>query len=238
MLFALLLWQFAAMRIDSRILLVTPAAVLRRMASIWRVDNFINSIGFTLGHICAGFLLGLLLGILAAALARRFKLAETLFWPFMLTIKSVPVASFIVICLIWLSAKNLSIFISFLIVLPIVYSNVLTGLKSRDEKMAEAARVFRVPPGRRLRYITLPELRPFLESACVSALGLAWKAGVAAEIIGTPDGSIGKQLYYAKIYLDTDDLLCWTVIIVIVSVIFEKLFMALFRLFFRRLERG
>ena len=64
------------------------------------------------------------------------------------------------------------------------------------------------------------------------------QGGVAAEIIGTPDGSIGKQLYYAKIYLDTDDLLCWTVIIVIISVAFEKLFMLLLRRFYRRLERA
>ena len=47
--------------------------------------------------------------------------------------------------------------------------------------------------------------------------------GVAAEIIGMPKGSVGQMLYMSKIYLDTDDLLAWTVIIVVLSVIFEKL---------------
>ena len=163
---------------------------------------------------------------------------ETLLWPFLVTIKTVPVASFVVICLIWLSAENLSVFISFLIVLPVVYGNVLEGLKSEDKLMLEIGTVFKMPPLRKVLYIHLPQLKPFLMSACATALGMAWKAGVAAEIIGTPDGSIGKQLFYSKIYLDTDDLLCWTVIIVIVSVLFEKLFMLGLRALYVRLERG
>ena len=149
-----------------------------------------------------------------------------------------PVASFVVICLIWLSAQNLSVFISFLIVLPVVYGNMLEGIKSEDKKMLEVGRVFGMPFLKRVLYIHMPQLKPFILSACMTSLGMSWKAGVAAEIIGTPDGSIGKQLYYAKIYLDTDDLLCWTVIIVIISVAFEKLFMLLLRRFYRRLERA
>jgi NitT/TauT family transport system permease protein len=98
------------------------------------------------------------------------------------------------------------------------------------------AAVFRMPGLRRLKYVYLPELKPFIMSACSTALGMSWKAGVAAEIIGTPDGSIGKQLYYAKVWVDTDDLLCWTVIIVICSVAFEKLFMAMVKGMYRRLE--
>ena len=104
--------------------------------------------------------------------------------------------------------------------------------------MLEVAEVFRMPMLRRILYIHMPQLKPFILSACATALGMSWKAGIAAEIIGTPDGSIGKQLYYAKIYLDTDDLLCWTVIIVIVSVAFEKLFMLALRAAYRRLERS
>ena len=156
----------------------------------------------------------------------------------MITVKTVPVASFVVICLIWLSAQNLSVFISFLIVLPVVYGNVLEGIKSEDRKMIEVGRVFNMPLLKRILYIHMPQLKPFMLSACATSLGMSWKAGVAAEIIGTPDGSIGKQLYYAKIYLDTDDLLCWTVIIVIISVVFEKLFMLLVRRSYARLERA
>jgi NitT/TauT family transport system permease protein len=224
-LLALLIWQIAAMKIHQKILLVTPVAVLTRLLTIWQVQGFASSIWFTFYHIAGGFLLGSTLGILLAALAAKSPAVETLLWPWMVTIRSVPVASFVVICLIWLSARNLSVFISFLIVLPVIYQNVLTGLRAADQNMEEMAQVFRMPWYRKLRYITIPQLAPYLLSACSVTTGMAWKAGVAAEIIGTPDGSIGKMLYLSKIYLDTDDLLAWTVIIVIISVSSEKLFM-------------
>ena len=236
--FALLVWQTAAVAVDQSILLVSPIDVALRMTTIWQVEGFASSIWFSFYHIAGGFLLALVSGILLAALSGRFKWVETALWPFMITVKTVPVASFVVICLIWLSAQNLSVFISFLIVLPVVYGNVLQGIKSEDGKMLEVAEVFRMPMLRRILYIHMPQLKPFILSACATALGMSWKAGIAAEIIGTPDGSIGKQLYYAKIYLDTDDLLCWTVIIVIVSVAFEKLFMLSLRAAYRRLERS
>lgn len=236
--FALLVWQTAAVAVDQSILLVSPIDVALRLTTIWQVEGFASSIWFSFYHIAGGFLLALVSGILLAALSGRFKWVETALWPFMITVKTVPVASFVVICLIWLSAQNLSVFISFLIVLPVVYGNVLQGIKSEDGKMLEVAEVFRMPMLRRILYIHMPQLKPFILSACATALGMSWKAGIAAEIIGTPDGSIGKQLYYAKIYLDTDDLLCWTVIIVIVSVAFEKLFMLALRAAYRRLERS
>lgn len=234
--FALLVWQTTAVAVDQSILLVSPVDVALRLTTIWQVEGFASSIWFSFYHIAGGFLLALVSGILLAALSGRFRWVETALWPFMITVKTVPVASFVVICLIWLSAQNLSVFISFLIVLPVVYGNVLQGIKSEDGKMLEVAEVFRMPVLRRILYIHMPQLKPFILSACATALGMSWKAGIAAEIIGTPDGSIGKQLYYAKIYLDTDDLLCWTVIIVIVSVAFEKLFMLALRAAYRRLE--
>ena len=114
----------------------------------------------------------------------------------------------------------------FLIIIPIIYQNVLEGLRAENREMQEVATVFQLPWRKRFRYIELPKIRPFLLSACRVTTGMAWKAGIAAEIIGVPNGSIGKMLYTAKIYLDTDDLLAWTVIIVVISVVAEKVFLA------------
>lgn len=225
-LLALTFWEIAALLIHQRILLVTPVAVARRLCTIWRVEGFARAIWFSFYHIAGGFLLGLILGCLLAYLAAKHPVVETLLWPWMATIKSVPVASFVVICLIWLSARNLSVFISFLIVIPIIYQNVLEGLRAENREMQEVATVFQLPWRKRFRYIELPKLRLFLLSACRVTTGMAWKAGIAAEIIGVPNGSIGKMLYTAKIYLDTDDLLAWTVIIVVISVVAEKVFLA------------
>lgn len=225
-LLALTFWEIAALLIHQRILLVTPVAVARRLCTIWRVEGFARVIWFSFYHIAGGFLLGLILGCLLAYLAAKHPVVETLLWPWMAMIKSVPVASFVVICLIWLSARNLSVFISFLIVIPIIYQNVLEGLRAENREMQEVATVFQLPWRKRFRYIELPKIRPFLLSACRVTTGMAWKAGIAAEIIGVPNGSIGKMLYTAKIYLDTDDLLAWTVIIVVISVVAEKVFLA------------
>lgn len=123
--FALLIWQTAAVAVDQSILLVSPIDVALRLTTIWQVEGFASSIWFSFYHIAGGFLLALVSGILLAALSGRFRWVETALWPFMITVKTVPVASFVVICLIWLSAQNLSVFISFLIVLPVVYGNVL-----------------------------------------------------------------------------------------------------------------
>ena len=155
----------------------------------------------------------------------------------MLAIKSIPVASFIILALILFSSRNLAVPISFLIVLPVLYSNVLGGIRAADSQLMEMARVFRIPVGRSIRYVYLPQVMPYFLSACGSALGLCWKSGIAAEVIGMPEGSIGEQLQQAKVYLDTPDLFAWTLVIVLVSLAFERAFLALLRRGARAMER-
>ena len=131
--------------------------------------------------------------------------------------------------------QDLSIFISFLMVLPLVWSNVHEGLCAQDRQLLEMARVFRVPWKRRVRMIYLPAVEPFLLAGCTTSLGMSWKAGVAAEVIGVVGGSLGERLYDAKIYLMTADLLAWTVVIVALSAGFEKLVLWLLRRILRRI---
>jgi len=236
-LLALVVWQLTAAALDSKVLLVSPLSVLLRLLTLWREPGFIDSIRFTMARIALGFMLGFVCGVALAALSGRFPVVENLIWPFMITIKTVPVASFIIIALIWLSSRNLSVFISFLMVVPVIYNNVLSGIRAGDRRLDQMAVVFRLPWYRKLIYIRLPQLRPYFFSACSTALGLSWKAGVAAEIIGIPEGSVGEKLYMSKIYLDTDDLFAWTVVIVVISFLFEKLVVSLFKLGYRRLEK-
>ena len=167
--------------------------------------------------------------LLLAVAAGRLRVLELLLWPYVTAIKSVPVASFIIICLIWMSTRQLAVFISFLMVFPVIYSNTLQGIKSADGALLEMARVYRVPFSRRLGYIYAPQVKPFLLSGCSVALGMSWKSGVAAEVIGVVGGSIGERLYEAKVYFQMTDLLAWTVVIVVCSVGFEKLVLWLLR---------
>ncbi|MBC5580429.1 ABC transporter permease subunit [Anaerofilum sp. BX8] len=236
-LLALLVWQAAAAALGSALLLVSPLRVLQRLSELALEPQFYAAVGFSFVRIVAGFLLGLCCGTLLAAAASRWHLAEVLLWPYMTVIKTTPVASFIILCLIWLDSSSLPVFISFLMVLPIVYANMLEGIRQTDPKLLEMAGLFRARAGRRLLYIYLPQLRPYLTTACSVALGLSWKAGIAAEVIGIPSGSIGERLYEAKVYLSSADLFAWTVVIIAVSIAFEKLFLWLLRVGYRRLER-
>lgn len=235
-LLALVIWQLAAEWIGNRLLLVGPIQVILRLAELIWETGFWQTIGFTFTRITAGFLLGLGLALVLAVLAAQFPLAGVLLRPYLAAVQTVPVASFIVIALLWLSGRKLSIFIAFLMVLPVLYANLLQGIRAADVQLLEMAKVFRMPILNRIRCIYAPTVRPYLLSACRSALGLCWKAGVAAEVIGVCTGSIGGMLYDAKIYLEITDLFAWTLVIVGLSVGFEFLFTWLLKVFFRILE--
>lgn len=232
--FWLAVWELTSLYIGQEILLVSPVSVLRRLAELATgagdpkaALDFWASITSSFIRIIGGFLLASLSGTLLAALSGAFRPIRDLFAPAMSTIKAIPVASFIILVLIWVPSRNLAIVISFLMVLPVVYTNVLNGIASTDRKLLEMAQVFRVPLSRRIRYIYLSQVLPFLRSGLSLSLGLCWKAGIAAEVIGIPKGSIGEKLYEAKVYLQTADLFSWTLVIVLISVTFEKCFLAL-----------
>ena len=188
---ALGVWQALAMAVGEQLLVPTPLSVAGRLGTIWQEAGFWDTVWFTFRKIVAGFLLGLGFGLGFGALAGRFPLFEILFRPWAVMIKSIPVASFIIICLIWMSSARLSIFISFLMVLPIIYTNVLQSIRSVDGQMLEAVRVFRLSWPKRVLYLWLPQLKPYLLSACGS-LGISWKAGIAAErSSASPPGPLG-----------------------------------------------
>ena len=221
--FWIVVWQIAAMWVDDPIFLASPLAALKRLGQLILETAFWQSILFSVGHILLGFVLSALLGVALAAMSYRFRVIRELLSPVVAAVKSIPVASFVILVLLWVSSRQLSIIISILIGFPIIYSNVLMGLDSTDPKLIEMAKVFRVPFLTQLRAIYLYEVLPFLRSGLSIAIGLCWKSGVAAEVIGVPKGSIGEKLYQSKIYLETADLFCWTLVIVCLSIACEKL---------------
>lgn len=232
---AVAVWQGASMLVHSAILLPSPLQVAVRLGALAATPGFWSTIGFSLLRIAGGFLLALITATVLAFAAGRFSLVEILLRPYVLAIKSVPVASFIILALIWLRSSQLSLFISFLMVFPVLYTNVLAGIRSADGQLLEMSQVFWVPWKCRVRMIYLPAVEPFLLAGSATALGMSWKAGVAAEVIGVVGGSLGERLYDAKIYLMTADLLAWTVVIVALSAGFEKLILWLLGRAFRRI---
>lgn len=231
-LFWICVWQLLALWVDNEILLVSPGDVFVRFLELLADMEFWQTVLYSMGRIAAGFLLGTLMGLFLAALSARIPFIEELVRPVMTLCKTVPVASFVVLLLIWWGAAYLAVAISFIIVFPNIYINTLEGIRSTDKELLEMATVFDMPVSNRFFYIYRPALRPFWDSGLKMSLGMCWKSGVAAEVIGTPQFSIGERLYFSKIQLDTAGVFAWTAVIILLSICFEKLVLWLVGRFF------
>lgn len=215
------IWQALSVRLGSGILLASPLRVAARLLEMvaspgtWRI--LLNSTVFVL----SGFLLSLLLAIPCAVLARRYTAFRRLMIPPVKVMRSVPVASFIILALVFVSSRHLSVLIAFTVSFPLFFTELISALDERDRQLEEFSRVFRLPLGERVWRIDFPQVLPKLATTCRTATGVCWKAGVAAEIIGIPKVSIGEQMHMAKLYLDTADLFAWTILILILSALFE-----------------
>ncbi len=232
-LFWILVWQLLTWCIGNRILLAGPMDTAKAWIMGVQDAEFLKTCFYSVGRIGLGLLLGGATGAMLGGLAYKFRTVRELLAPLMSFFKSVPVAAFVVLLLIWWGAKGLSVAIVFIVVLPIIYTNVVQGFMAADEKMLEMASVFRMPLWNRFFYIYRPALRPFMESGLGVAMGMSWKSGVAAEVIGTPALSIGEQMYMSKIYLDTAGLFAWTATVILLSFLFEKSGLYLWQVFCR-----
>ena len=224
------IWQVASYVIDNRIFLPSPLDTVKSLGALLIMKEFYISVFFSLGNIAKGFLLGVFFGTVLAVLASLTGFLETFLSLPMRVIKAVPVASFTILALFWVDSAELSVLISFFMVLPIIYTNVLTGIRETDRKLLEMAEVFRMSLGNRVRFLYVPSVLPYLFSASSVAIGLAWKSGIAAEVIGLTKASIGNYLYEAKIYLEMPTLFAWTCVIVFISILSEKLVLVLLRI--------
>ena len=218
-------WQAAAVAIGQEVFLVSPVQAIGTLVELLPQAEFWQRIGFSAGRILLGFGLGVLSSAVLAVAAEKWEWVDALLAPVMQLVKATPVASFIILALVWVSGRSLSILISFLMVLPVLYSAVRTGIESADVQLLEMAQVFRLSMAWRVKAIWLPAILPAFRQGCSVALGICWKSGVAAEVIGLPNGSIGDALYRAKITLSTGELFAWTFVIILLSAGFEKLFL-------------
>ena len=220
--FWLVVWQAVSMTVP-KLLFAGPAQTVQSLLSMVGDGGFWLSVAHSLGKIAGGFVLAFALGCVLAVLAYRCAFVRVMLEPAVQIMKSVPVACFVVVALIWIRSAWISVLTSFFVVFPAVYINLYEGLRSVDPKMLEMARLFRLPGGKKWRAVYLPAVMPYLLSACRVSVGMALKAGVAGEIIGLPRWSIGEQLYLSKLYLNTADLFAWSFVFIVLSMVLEKL---------------
>lgn len=219
-----LLWFLAARAVNKPLLVASPGETLRELLSLAGDPAFYQTVLRSLASILGGFFSAVAAGCLVACLSLKSTFLRAFFAVPLGVVKATPVASFIILALVWLKSSHLSLFISFLMVLPLVAGNVYQGLVETDGKLLEMGRTFGFGRVGLWRHVYLPSAMPYFLAACKTGLGMAWKAGVAAEVLGMVSGTIGRQLYDAKIYLETPKLFAWTAVVILLSVGMERLF--------------
>lgn len=227
----LIAWQVAAMLVGNEVLFAGPRETLKALARLLAEADFGRILLTSSLKLSIGFVLGLLAGGIFGCLGAKKKWINDVLSPFLSFMKSVPVAAFVVMLLVWWGSKWLSVAIVFIVVFPHIYMAFLEGINQTDTQMLEVAKVFEIPAFNKVFYLYRKALQPFLTNGLKLSLGLSWKSGVAAEVIGTPDYSIGEALYMAKTHLNTAEVFAWIIVILALSTLFEKVGLWLFERF-------
>ena len=219
--FWLLIWQAAAMIINDNFLIPTPLETLKALFVLGQTGQFYLAVLKSLLRIIIGYALGVTVGFLGGVIANKSPLFNDVTSPAIQVIKAVPVASFIILAFFWFKSDELPIFIAFLMVLPMVWSETLTALSSIDQKFIELARVYKLSPFKTFFKIKMPFITKTLLTTCLTALGFAWKSGIAAEIICRPQTALGTLLNDHKNYFDMPSVFALTVVVAALSIILE-----------------
>ncbi|MCH4207574.1 MAG: ABC transporter permease subunit [Solobacterium sp.] len=220
----LICWQIAASAVHNDILIPYPATVLMTFVSILTTASSYLYIFRTVTLVLEGFLLSLICALICSILSDSFPVFRRLFEPIQVILKTIPNVSYIIMALIWLGAEGAVSAVSFMILFPVFFANFQTAMDQEGAHQKDAACLYEETFWMKLRYKTLPQLYPSILQTGRTAASLGLKVGVMAEILGQVKQGIGKQLYLAKIFLDTSSLLAWTLVLILLSVLFDQLF--------------
>lgn len=225
--FWLLIWHIVSTTVNLQIVLPTPMSVLKKLIELATTEKFWTAICFSFIKIIAGIAIGIVLALVISVLTAKVKTFNAVFSVPLNVIKSTPVASFIIMALVWIKSAYIATFVTAIMVLPIVWANMHEGIISVNKKSIEVGKCYNFTLNKYLKYIYIPHLRPFFISSLTSAAGLGWKAGIAAEVIASPKDAIGAYLNDAKVYLETEEMFAWTVAIIVLSAVIQFLIKAL-----------
>ena len=219
--FWMVVWWGIALAVGLPKLLPGPLETAEALFRLAGTAVFWRSVGMTLLRVALGYALAVLAGMILAAGCWRFKGLDALLSPLRTVIKATPVSSFILLVWLWLKRAYVPVFISFLMVLPIIWTAVQEALGAVDGDLKEMADMYRFTRWKKLRYLYAPSVRPAFMAAALTGLGFAWKSGIAAEVIALTPDSVGKHLSDAKNYLEYPDMFAWTLAVILLSMALE-----------------
>ena len=217
----IIIWQIAYANIGISFIFPSPYQVVVELLRLLPQKKFIISVTGSMLRVILGYLIGIAASVAASFASHFFLPLKIFFSPFVKIVRATPVASFILICVLWMPSDAVPVFIAFLMVFPVVYENTLTGLSETPVELKEVASVYGFSRRQKLTLLYIPSVAPYFASACTTSLGLAWKAGISAEVLCVTRDSIGYYIYISKQYFETASLFAWTVAIIVLSVLLE-----------------
>lgn len=216
-------WEIAAKLINLSFILPGVEDTFLALISSFGDKGFISSVALSLLRVLSGFILGSVLSAALAVIAARVSIIKALVTPIMTVAKSAPVVAIIIILWLMVGGENVPIVISMLMVMPIIWQNMIDGYSAIDKGLSEICAVYNFGYGKKFRLLVFPTLLKFLFPGLITASGLAFKAGIAAEIICMTKSSIGREIYDAKYMLDGPKLFAWVIIVILLSYLIEQI---------------
>jgi NitT/TauT family transport system permease protein len=218
----IIIWHVAAVVVGKEILLPGPGLTGKSIFQIMGRESFWQHLSATLIRGIAGFSLSFLVGLVFGVLSGLNRKFEAFFQPWLVLLRSTPSMALILLALIWFKSDSVALFVTFLVVFPIITQNVSEGIQQIDPRLKEMALIYHVSPSRILRQMYLPAILPYIAAGGAAGLGLTWKVMIAAEVIANPRLGIGTQMDAARIFLQTPEVFAWTAVVVSIGLLFDR----------------
>ena len=223
----LAIWQLIAVALGNPWLLSGPIETARTWGQLVLAASFWQAVASSIARIAIGYGIAFIAGCVLGYLAAKLPGLRIFLKPAILVVKSAPVVCVIALLLVAAGSHVTTAIVVGLVVFPQFYHAVMEASLSRDSEVDKVLDVFDVPAVRRALCVELVAFGTSVRAATATAAGLAWKSGVAAELIGLPGISIGEGVYLAKISLDSASIIAWTATVIVLSWLSEKLLIKL-----------
>lgn len=218
----LLVWELGDALINNPAFFTGVVPTFKALGALFITVDFWKTVLFSILRIVAGFLIGVAIGILLAFISSKSHFITTILSLAFSVVKSTPVASIIMIVWIFIGRTRVATAIALFMVAPIIWQNLMDGYNSINKQLVEVASVFELSGFKRFKLLVFPALIRYFVPAALTAVGLAWKSGIAAEIITVADNSIGYHIRTHKDCFESDYMLAWTLVVIIISILFES----------------
>lgn len=216
------LWHIGSL-FYSEIILPSPLKTFKKLFFIASQGSFFSHIGFTVIRMIKGFFWSVYIGSLIGILSGLNKKVKVFFNPFLNVSQSVPPISWLALAMIWFGLEgNATVFIIFIGCFPMIAINIGEGIESIDYKLIEMGKSFNFSRWKILWEIIIPSMKVYFKSVLSSILGVAWKITIMGEVLSSCNG-IGAQIAEGRLNIETDTVLAWSLIIIFLCHLSQKI---------------